>query len=106
MCAVEKKKDREASALCVSADKKAVVAGHDDGGISLWDVEAGRTKEIGLPGQNSGIRSIAVSKDKQHVVSGSEDCTARAWNASTGMQVGDHQEFRHRILCAGHTHRG
>ena len=34
VCAVEKKKDRRASALCVSVDRKDVVAGYDDGGIS------------------------------------------------------------------------
>ena len=62
--AVEKKEDRTASALCTSVDRKIVVAGYGDGGMRIWDVKTGRMKEIGLPGQNSAIRSIALSNDK------------------------------------------
>ena len=62
--AAEKKENRAAGALCVSVDRKTVVAGYDDGGISAWDVETGRMKEIGLPGQSRKISSISISKDK------------------------------------------
>ena len=86
---VEKEKDRKASALCVSADRKAVVAGYEDGSVSMWDVERRRIKEIGLLGQYSAIRRIAMNNDKQYVVSGSEDYTLRVWNVSSGRQVGD-----------------
>ena len=58
--AVKKNEVRKASALFVSVDRKTVVAGDNDACISIWDVEAGRMKEIGLPGQSSEIRSIAA----------------------------------------------
>ena len=89
MSAVEKKQGRKATALCVSVDRKAVVAGFDDGSISTWDVETGRMKETGVPGQSDGVRSIAMSNDNQYVVSGSWDRSLRVWNTMTGRQVGD-----------------
>ena len=48
VCAVEEKEGRRISALCRSLDRKVVVCGCNDGGISIWDTETGRTKEIGV----------------------------------------------------------
>ena len=91
--AVEKKKERWVSALCTSVDRRVVVAGYVASGISTWDVETGRMKEIGVSGQRIGILSIAMSNDNQYVVSGHSNPTVRVWNVSTGRQVGD-------VLCA------
>ena len=46
-------------------------------------------KEIGVPGANSEICSIAMSNDKEYVVSLSYDFAVCVWNVSTGRQVGD-----------------
>ena len=81
--------ERRATTLCVSTDRKVVLAGYNDGGISIWNAEAGRMKEISLDDRNSRVRSVAISNDKQHVVSGSSDSTICIWNATTGRQVGD-----------------
>ena len=86
---VEKKEDRFASALCLSIDRKVVVAGCDDGGISIRDAEAERTKEVRLPGLISRISSITMSNDKRYVVGGSNNFTVRMLDARTGKQVGD-----------------
>ena len=72
VCAVEKKEDRRARALCVSVDKKVVVAGYDDGGMSIGDVGTERTKEIGRPDQGSSAWSMAtsvcISRDNQQIL--------------------------------------
>ena len=73
----------------MSINRRTVVAGHDDGGISFWDVETGMMKEIRLLGQSSGIGSIAMSNDKRYAVNGFLVSTVCIWNISTGRLVGD-----------------
>ena len=62
-------------------------------------------KDIGLPGQNSRIISIAMSSDKQDVVGGLLGSTIRTWNVSTGRQVGDDlygHEHRVTVIAISH----
>ena len=88
VCAVEKKENRRARALCVSVDKKVAVAGHDDGGMSIWDVGEEMTKEIGRPGQSSSAWSMAtsvcISRGNQQILSIDLNNKAYLWSTFTG----------------------
>lgn len=82
----ETTEDRRGTAVHICVDRKYVVTGHSDGGISVWGMEAETMKGTELPGYHSQLNSVATSSDKQYIISGSSDSTNCIWNATTGMQ--------------------
>jgi WD40 repeat protein len=66
-----------------SPDSKTLVC--VSAGVSLWDVETGRSM-IGADGHFGSIRDFALSDDGQLLVTAGSDGTVRAWNTATGEQ--------------------
>jgi WD40 repeat protein len=77
-----------------SPDSKTLVC--VSAGVSLWDVETGRSM-IGADGHFGSIRDFALSDDGQLLVTAGSDGTVRAWNTATGEQRWP--RFRRTAVC-------
>jgi len=73
-------------AAVVAHDGKRVIAGGDEGTISVWDLATGQQLKV-LRGHEDAVCSIALSPDGQHIVSGSWDKTIRVWDVESGKEL-------------------
>lgn len=76
-----------------SPDSRSAAIINDDGSVSLYDLEAGRTAAV-LKGHAEKVNRVSFSKDGKLVATASDDKTARIWNAETGAAV---------TVLSGHT---
>ena len=67
-------------------DGHRVVTGCNDGGVRLWDLEAGKLIRT-LSRHPGPVRRVAVSSDGKHVLSGGEKNTLRLLEVETGRQI-------------------
>jgi WD40 repeat protein len=73
------------TALAVADDGKLIVAGHEDGSVSMWGVPRGDLLATS-PGHASYVRQIVVSPDASSVVScGVHD--VQIWHPAAGSRV-------------------
>ena len=72
------------SAVAVMPEGGLVVAGHDDGGLSLWSAEDGTFVRMIDSGKEASLVScIDISADESVAVTGHENGTALVWETST-----------------------
>ncbi|KAJ3197620.1 Eukaryotic translation initiation factor 3 subunit I [Irineochytrium annulatum] len=72
---------------------KTIYTGHDDGTISIWDVESGeRIKSI--KGHGASITDLQFAKDKSHFITSSKDNTAQVFDAKTLKALKKYQTER------------
>jgi WD40 repeat protein len=96
--------------LAISADRKTLATGYQDGRVKLWDVATEKTpvlpdrsgadgwlrermerlKKGGnralLKGHTGGVLSLAFTTDGQTLATGAEDRTLRLWDVVTGQE--------------------
>jgi WD40 repeat protein len=73
------------SCLAFSPDGRLVLSGDRNGGLLLWDVEAGRSVRW-LDGHDDAVRGVAFSPTGRHAVSGGDDGATRLWELATGKE--------------------
>ena len=77
----------------ISPDASFVVAGGEDGVLTIWDAHTG-SERARLVGHTAAVRRCAISPDGSFIVSAGYDRRIRIWDAATG-------EIRHVLV--GHT---
>jgi WD40 repeat protein len=55
-----------------------LVAGHSNGGVTIWDAPAGR-RLASYQGHSGGVTSVAIDPEGKRAISGSGDTTAIVW---------------------------
>ncbi|PXF45536.1 WD repeat-containing protein 5-like [Gracilariopsis chorda] len=75
------------SALGVSTDGKAVLLGHNDGSLTLFDVTTGR-RVPSFEAHNGAVHGITFLSSRTAVSISREDSTIRAWDVHTGGAKG------------------
>lgn len=72
--------DRRIISRCIAAapDKQIVAVGHPNGGITIWDIPAGK-KQL-LVGHTSAVTDLTFSANGEMLASASGDATAIIWD--------------------------
>jgi WD40 repeat protein len=96
---LEKKHDKQVSALAFSSNGKWLLSGGRDGKVLVWDVSKGalsRTlSELAKP-----IQAVALSADGRHAMAGSDDGSVYFWelNDSDAKEIARHHTDA-AVLC-------
>lgn len=56
-----------------------LVAGHSNGGVTIWDAPSGRRLASYEKGHSGGVTSVAIDREGKRAISGSGDTTAIVW---------------------------
>ncbi len=72
-------KTRGVKAFVFSPDNRMLVAGHNNGGIKLWDTETGDKLTI-LDGHTASVQTLVFSPDGKTLVSTGQDGTILLWD--------------------------
>ena len=78
---------RRVNSITFSPDGQSLVAGFQDGSISVFDRGSGLKMTKTLQGHTDSVTSVAYSPDGKLLASGSIDCTICVWRTSTGALV-------------------
>ena len=76
--------DIEPYSISFSSDSKHLAVGHNDGQISIWNLQTGKT-DLAFQAHKYWIPSIVFSPCGNYIVSGSGDATTKLWNPKTGQ---------------------
>jgi WD40 repeat protein len=73
--------------MALSPNGQTVASGHDNGSVSLWDVETRKVITNIREGHSNVVGALCWSADGNQVLSGSWDGRARVWNVKKGKTV-------------------
>lgn len=72
--------------LAFGPDAQTILAGHDDGSVTLWNASTGE-KRMDFRGHTSDVTSATLKSEGTLLVTGSDDDTIRLWDTSTGAEL-------------------
>jgi len=89
------KHDSTVRSLAWTSDQKKIIAGSEEGSITIFDTAAWQQIAI-LEGHTYFVNSLSLFQNDRLLASASYDDTARLWNLDTNLPVGppiQHQNF-------------
>jgi len=97
--------DSRVSALTFSPDGSHLIAGHEGGLITTWDVASGRQVQT-FSGHANAVWGLAFSPDGRTLASAGEDRTVRVWDAATGQELLCLTDCKARVNAVAFSHDG
>jgi WD40 repeat protein len=69
------------SRLAFAPDGRTLIAGDNEGGLSVWDLPSGRLRTtISRASETGGVWAVAFSPDGQTLATGGDDGLVRLWD--------------------------
>jgi WD40 repeat protein len=98
---------RSVPCMLVSPAGDTLLAGLEEGSISVWDLPEGRQR-YSLEGHTSKVTGMSFLPDLRHFVSGSWDGSLRLWDLASGCQVAalETKDFAWGVAGLGATRDG
>jgi len=87
--------DSGVSSLVWTSDQKKLLAGHDDGSITIFNTATWQQIAI-LENHRDSVYALSLFRNDRLLASASADSTARLWNLDTNLPFGpplQHQDF-------------
>jgi WD40 repeat protein len=75
------------NAVTFSPDGRYALAGHENGGLYVWDLQHAEAEPRIFSGHTEWINEVRVSPDGKYALSAGHDGTARLWDIQTGEEV-------------------
>jgi len=75
------------NAVTFSPDGRYALAGHENGGLYVWDLQQAEAEPRIFSGHTEWIYKVRVSPDGEYALSAGHDGTARLWDIQTGAEV-------------------
>ncbi len=76
-----------------------IVAGNDDGTVSVWESHTGR-RVVEMHGHAGRVTGVAFSPDEASIVTAGDDGVARIWSIPSGDLMGELIGHTHRLISA------
>jgi serine/threonine protein kinase/WD40 repeat protein len=94
------------TSVCMSADRKSIFGGMQNGLIQVWSVSDGK-KIKELRGHTTVVRSLSVTTDGRYLAAASNDRTARIWDLELDQCIRQctHDAQVSAVEFAGGNHR-
>lgn len=73
--------------ITFSPDGRYALAGHENGGLYVWDLQQTEVEPRIFSGHTEWIHKVRVSPDGNYALSASHDGTTRLWDIQTGEEV-------------------
>jgi len=84
------------TALGFTPDDAKVVAGHDDGTVTIWDVTTGAPLGT-IAAHPQAVSALSVSPDGKHVATAGEECVVAVWDLATGKRLHELKSHTDRV---------
>ena len=84
--------------LAFTSDGNTLVAGADDGTLTLWDTNTWKERLV-ISAHKGALTALAVSPDGKVIATGGEDRRLKFWDTATGKERAESQPCKGQVWC-------